>query len=174
MTSNHCDEPSTRKIRVLFVCLGNICRSPLAEGVFRHHVSEAGLGDAFEIDSTGTAGWHQGDPPDGRMCTTALRHGVRLVHQGRQFVAEDLEHFDHILAMDRDNLHDILFLDRDGVFSDRVRLFREYDPEPGDFQVPDPYYGGLSGFESVYEMVERTSSAMLDAFVAHYGLVRHV
>lgn len=161
-----------RPIRILFVCMGNICRSPTAEAVFRHVVHEEGLDDAFEIDSAGTGGWHVGDPPDGRMNETATRHGVPLNGEARQLSADDLDRFDHILAMDRDNLHDILFLDPSGEGGDHVRLFREYDPSPDDFQVPDPYYGGPEGFENVYGIVERTARALLAAMVAHYGLDR--
>ncbi len=159
-----------RPIRVLFVCLGNICRSPLAEGVFRHVVKEAGLDDRFEIDSAGTGSWHTGEAPDPRTSQTARLHGVALDGQARQFMTEDLEKYDLILAMDRDNLHDILYLDVMGERSSHVRLFREFDPEPGDLQVPDPYYGGPEGFETVYRMVERTARALLGSLVAHYGL----
>lgn len=159
-----------RPIRILFVCLGNICRSPLAEGVFRHVVREAGLSDRFEIDSAGTGSWHVGEPPDPRTGRTAQRHGVILDGEARQFAVEDLEHYDLVLAMDRDNLHDILYLDPSGESSSHVRLFREFDPEPDDVQVPDPYYGGPDGFDTVYRIVERTSRALLGSLVAHYGL----
>lgn len=154
-------------MRVLFVCLGNICRSPLAEGVFRDHVERAGLGDSFEVASAGTSGWHVGDRPDARMLETARKHGIELRSRGRQLTAEDLEFHDLVLAMDRDNLHDILYLDPEGRFGDRIRLFREFDPEPGDWQVPDPYYGGPEGFEQVFGMVDRTSRALLGALAAH-------
>lgn len=159
----------SRPLRVLFVCLGNICRSPLAEGVFRQKVREAGLDDAIEIDSAGTGAWHVGNPPDRRMMATAKRHGVDLSAQrARQFVDTDLADFDHILAMDRSNLHDILFLDTGDDFGHRVTLFRQWDPEPGDYEVPDPYYGGDQGFEEVYGIVERTSEALLSGLQAHY------
>lgn len=154
-------------MRVLFVCLGNICRSPLAEGVFRDHVDRAGLADSFEVASAGTAGWHVGDRPDARMLETARRHGIELSSRGRQLRAEDLESHDLLLAMDRDNLHDILYLDPEGRFADKVRLFREFDPDPGDWQVPDPYYGGPEGFEQVFDIVDRTCRALLGALAAH-------
>ncbi|NNE71111.1 MAG: low molecular weight phosphotyrosine protein phosphatase [Rhodothermales bacterium] len=157
-------------ISVLFVCLGNICRSPLAEGVFRDQVERAGLEDRFEIDSAGTGNWHVGQPADKRMQATASRHGVMLTSRGRQFGHADFKDFDHILVMDRSNLHDVLFLDRTEQFTDRVKLFREFDPEPDDYQVPDPYYGGDDGFETVYAIVERTSEALLASLMAHYGL----
>jgi len=166
-----------RPIRVLFVCLGNICRSPVAEAVFRDVVRRRGLGHAFEIDSSGTGSWHVGHPPDSRMRATAERHGINMDGmRARQFTAGDHSDFDHIFAMDKDNLQDILALDpgapqRDGSRY-RVRLFREADPEPEDFQVPDPYYGGDAGFERVFEMVLRTSEVLVDRFEEEFGLVR--
>jgi protein-tyrosine phosphatase len=160
-----------KKIKILFVCLGNICRSPLAEGVFRHHVREAGLDGVIEIDSAGTGSWHVGSPPDERMQRTALRFGISLQDQkARQFLDRDLESYDQILVMDKDNLNDVLFLDRKDTFGHKVRLFREFDPEPGDYQVPDPYYGGERGFEEVYEMVDRASKALLNRLVEEHDL----
>jgi protein-tyrosine phosphatase len=159
----------SRPVRVLFVCLGNICRSPLAEGVFRDKVRAAGLSDRIEIDSAGTGGWHVGEPPDRRMIATARGHGVDLSAQrARQFADTDLADFDHILAMDKSNLHDILYLDEGQDFGQRVTLFRQWDPEPGTYEVPDPYYGGPEGFEEVYRMVDRTAENLLQGLVAHY------
>ena len=161
----------SRPVRVLFVCLGNICRSPLAEGVFRDKVRAAGLDGIIDIDSAGTGAWHVGNPPDRRMMATAKRQGVDISAQrARQFVATDLADFDHILAMDKSNLHDILFLDAGDDFGHRVTLFRQWDPEPGDYEVPDPYYGGDAGFEHVYEIVDRTAEALLKGLAAHYEL----
>jgi len=165
--------PSPEKIKVLFVCLGNICRSPLAEGVFRHTVEERGLARHFEIDSAGTGSWHVGEPPDRRMSATARAHGVFLDGQrARQFSRRDLAQYDHIFVMDKENLQDVLFLDHDDSFGHKVRLFREFDPEPGDFQVPDPYYGGPEGFEKVFQIVERTSQKLLEALANEYDLDR--
>ncbi len=162
---------SSDPIRVLFVCLGNICRSPLAEGYFQHLVNEQGLADRFEIDSAGTGPWHVGDPPDARMRSTARRRGVSLEDlRGRQLERLDLQRFDHIFVMDKSNLHDTLALDPSGDHSTRVRLFREFDPEPETYQVPDPYTGGQAGFEHVYDIVERTSRAILDRFKEIYDL----
>jgi protein-tyrosine phosphatase len=156
---------------VLFVCLGNICRSPVAEGVFRQKVREAGLEEVIEIDSAGTGAWHVGNPPDRRMMATARSKGVDLSAQrARQFVDTDLADFDHILAMDKSNLHDILYLDTGNDFGSRVMLFRQWDPEPGDYEVPDPYYGGDEGFEDVYRIVDRTAEALLKGLAAHYEL----
>ena len=159
-------------IRVLFVCLGNICRSPLAEGVLRHRVERAGLSDRIKVDSAGTGAWHVGEPPDRRMSETAKRHGVPLDGQtARQFKAVDLETFHHVFVMDKNNLNDVLYLDSDEAFEFKVRLFREFDPDPGDFQVPDPYYGGPEGFENVFTMVDRTCDLLLHRLVEEHDLL---
>jgi len=164
-----------KKIRVLFVCLGNICRSPLAEGVFRKIVRERGLEDCFEIDSAGTGPWHVGEPPDRRMQATANKHGVSLEGiRGRQISVKDLETYDYIFVMDKHNLHDVLYLDPEGKWGHKVQLFRVFDPEPGDYQVPDPYYGGPQGFEHVYEVVERTAQALLDRLIEKHDLTAAV
>ena len=160
-----------RPVRVLFVCLGNICRSPLAHALFQQKVAEAGLADRVEVDSAGTGDWHVGDPPDARMTATAEAHGVDLSDlRGRQLERADLADTDHVFVMDKQNLHDALALDPDGDHGTRVRLFREFDPEPGDYQVPDPYYGDGDGFETVYAIVDRTTDAVLGRLRAAYGL----
>lgn len=160
-----------QKVRICFVCLGNICRSPLAEGIFRHLVKEANLNDAFEIDSAGTGDWHVGQSPDRRMRETARKNGVSLSGQrARQFVAKDLSYYDHIFAMDKNNLHDILYLDRHDRYGHKARLFREFDPEPGDYQVPDPYYGGRQGFDNVYAIAERTARLLLHRLIEEHKL----
>ena len=157
--------------RVLFVCLGNICRSPLAEGLFQQKVNRAGLAGEIEVDSAGTGGWHVGAPPDRRMTATAAKHGTDLSRlKARQLVRADLDDFDHVFVMDKSNLHDTLYLDPEGDHSTRVRLFREFDPEPGDFQVPDPYYGGDAGFEHVYAIADRTTDAILERLREIYDL----
>jgi len=162
-------------IRIQFVCLGNICRSPLAKTVFQDKVEEAGLEDQFEIASSGTGDWHVGDTADDRMRKTAKRKGLSLEeHRASQFQAEDFEQFDHIFVMDKSNLNDVLHLDEDDEHGGKVRLFREFDPDPGDYQVPDPYHGGREGFENVYDIVERTSDMLLHRLVDEYDLVEHV
>ncbi|MFO8232918.1 MAG: low molecular weight protein-tyrosine-phosphatase [Longimonas sp.] len=158
-------------IRIQFVCLGNICRSPLAEGVFREKVEARGLADAFEIDSSGTGDWHVGSKADGRMRATARKHGLSIEdHRASQFQPADLEAYDHIFVMDKSNLNDVLFLDDNDQYSGKVRLFRELDPEPGNYQVPDPYHGGEEGFERVYNIVDRTAEVLLDRLIEEYDL----
>ncbi len=158
-------------VRILFVCLGNICRSPLAEGVFRRQVERAGLSSQIDIDSAGTGSWHVGEAPDTRMQATSSERGVDISQQqARQVTLADLARFDHIFVMDKDNLSDVLSLDPDGRHHHKVRLFREFDPEPGDYQVPDPYYGGADGFGLVFDIAERTASMILHRLVEEYGL----
>lgn len=142
--------------RVQFVCMGNICRSPAAEGLFRHHVAEQGLADRFHIESAGTIGYHAGEPPDERMARAARRRGVDISAQrANHFRPADFERFDLILAMDRANLRDILAHDRQGLHAHRVRLFLDFHPNPPPVRdVPDPYYGGLEGFEHVLDLIE--------------------
>ena len=152
----------TDPVALCFVCLGNICRSPLAEGVFLHLARERGVADRFAVDSSGTGGWHVGNAPDPRSVAVAAQHGVRLPSRARQFHADDIERFDLFLAMDVSNRDTLI--DR-GVPADRVRLMRSFDPacagnrEP---EVPDPYYGGEAGFEDVYTMLEAACNGLLD------------
>jgi protein-tyrosine phosphatase len=148
---------------VLFVCLGNICRSPLAEGVFRHLVEERGLTDRFTIDSAGTGAWHVGQPPDHRSADVAARHGITLTGRGRQVRARDLERFDVIVAMDRENLRDLQELAGTTDGRGRLHLLREFDPEADQPDVPDPYFDGPSGFETVYRMVRRSCEHLLES-----------
>ncbi len=150
--------------RLLFVCMGNICRSPLAEGVFRHLAREAGLEDKFEIASAGTGDWHVGNPPDRRMRQTAARHGVSLDGQRAQVVTPaHLDAYDLILAMDPQNLRHLQAMARRPEQAAKIALFRSHDPEPGDGAVPDPYHGDADGFEEVYRIVQRTAVALLQS-----------
>ena len=151
------------KTGVLFVCLGNICRSPLAEHVFRHLAAERGLADSFMVDSAGTGAWHVGEAPDARSAEVALRHGITLDGQARQVTTEDFATYDLILAMDRDNLRTIEKASHAAHGDARLELLRRWDPDAhGDLEVPDPYYGAGSGFDHVYDMVERSCRALLD------------
>jgi protein-tyrosine phosphatase len=149
------------RIRVLFVCLGNICRSPLAEGIFQNLVRVRGLERHYEIESAGTGAWHVGEKPDVRSVAVARRNGVDLTSRARQVDAPDLSAFDYVIAMDHENLSDLRALARRHGGAARLRLLREFDPEPGDLQVPDPYYGGPDGFDDVFTMVHRSCAALL-------------
>ena len=152
---------SHAKIHVLFVCMGNICRSPTAEGVFRHHVEKAGLSDRFLIDSAGTHAYHVGEPADRRARAAAERRGMSLegIH-ARRVSAEDFERFDHIIAMDQDNL-DRLREEASHEYATKLRLFLDY-ANVSESEVPDPYYGGAAGFERVLDLVEEASRGLLE------------
>ncbi len=148
-------------IRVLFVCLGNICRSPAAEAAFRHIVDEEGLSDAFEIDSAGTGAWHTGEEADPRMREAGRRRGMNVRSIARQVTADDFERFDHILAMDGSNLRALMGL-APAKSRSNFRLFRNLDPEGAGRDVPDPYYGAARGFDEVLDIVTRTARALFD------------
>ena len=153
--------PHSPPTRVLFVCLGNICRSPLAENVFRRLVEEAGLGERFEIDSAGTGSWHVGERPDARAASVARARGIELQGRARQVTQEDLVAFDYVLAMDRENLEELEYMARRGDATAEIRLLRAYDPHADREEVPDPYYGGPSGFEDVFDIVSRSCRSLL-------------
>jgi protein-tyrosine phosphatase len=150
------------KFRLLFVCLGNICRSPAAEGVMRRLVEETGLGDRIEIDSAGTAGWHEGKRADPRMRKASARRGLDLTHLARQVHPTDLAEFDLVLAMDRQNQADLLALDSAGLYPARIRLLCEFCTRHEAREVPDPYYGGEAGFEHVLDLLEDACTGLLD------------
>ena len=154
--------PTDASISILFVCLGNICRSPLAEGVMRHLIRERGLEGRVRIDSAGTGAWHAGEAPDPRSTEVARRNGVALEGRARQLRPRDLKEFDWVVAMDRDNLRGIQSMKESAGGAAEVCLLREFDPDPGDREVPDPYYGGPDGFADVYAMVRRSLEAFLD------------
>ncbi len=147
--------------RIMFVCLGNICRSPAAEAVFAHIVKKRGLEDRYWADSSGTAAYHVGEPSDGRMRRAAETRGIVIAHRGQQLKREHLRKFDMIFCMDRENLDDARRLTRDPAELQKIQLFRDFDPN-GKGDVPDPYYGGPDGFEKVLDMVTRCSEALLD------------
>jgi protein-tyrosine phosphatase len=148
-------------MRILFVCLGNICRSPTAEAVMRGLVAEAGLDGEVEVESAGTGSWHLGDPPDPRAVAAAAERGVELDGAARQVTEADFERFDLLIAMDRSNRDGLLRLAPDEDARGRVRLLSDFgDGGPAD--VPDPYYGGEEGFAEVLGIVERRCTALLD------------
>lgn len=147
-------------MKILFVCLGNICRSPTAEGVFRHKLRQAGWEGRVEVDSAGTGDWHCGNPPDRRACQAAARRGYRLdALRARQVVAEDFRRFDLILAMDRHNLAHLQAL-RPAGSDAQLDLFLARYGLPVD-EVPDPYYGGPEGFDAVLDLIEQAADALL-------------
>ncbi len=157
--------------RVLFVCMGNICRSPTAEGVMRDLVEQAGLGDRIGLDSAGTGAWHAGEPPDPRSVAAAARRGVRLDGQARKVRRSDFEQFDLLLALDDENARDLRRAAPDADAAAKVRLLREFDPDAGgdDLDVPDPYYGGADGFGHVLDLVEAACRGLLDELRGRVG-----
>ena len=151
-----------KPIRVLFVCMGNICRSPTAEGVFRKLHREVAPEFDIEVDSAGTHAYHVGDPPDLRAHTAALKRGVDISgHRGRQATFQDFHHFDYVIAMDSDNLRRLQAI-RPKEAKGQLRLLLEYAPAAGLLDVPDPYYGSAGGFEKVLDLVEQGGRGLLD------------
>jgi protein-tyrosine phosphatase len=178
------------KIKVLFVCLGNICRSPMAEAIFHHKIEQKGLTNFFEADSAGTAGYHVGKPADRRTISTVERMGIRITHSARQVATPDLTYYDYILAMDAENMEILNTLaEADGVLGGKLYLMRDFEPgtqphntanerqpytninpladTPRDpltpnLAVPDPYYGGEEGFQEVYDILDRTIGNFID------------
>ncbi|RDX35030.1 low molecular weight phosphotyrosine protein phosphatase [Kangiella sp. HD9-110m-PIT-SAG06] len=147
---------------VLFVCLGNICRSPTAEGVFQHKVNEAGLGDKIKVDSAGTSAFHEGETPDERSQQEAKKSGYDLSYiRSRKAEAKDFVDFDLVIAMDIENYHNLSLLKTSG-YDDKLKLFiRDYAPQLKIEEVPDPYYGGAQGFTKVLQMIETASDSLL-------------
>ena len=148
---------------ISFVCLGNICRSPLAQGVFQDLVNREKLDQKIFISSAGTGNWHIGNLPDERMRQTAQSKGIKLESRAQQFQSKDFNRFNLILAMDHSNLIRLSEIAPSSLPPDKLMLFRSFDPESNDDQdVPDPYYGGAKGFEEVYSMVKRTCPPLLE------------
>lgn len=147
--------------KLLFVCLGNICRSPSAENIMRHLVAEAGLSGQISCDSAGTSSYHVGAAPDRRMQAAARKKGIQLLGQSRQFSRADFQNFDLILAMDHDNYRNILSLDRTGEYGDKVKMMCDYAHNFRDSEVPDPYYGGESGFDYVIDLLMDACGGLL-------------
>jgi low molecular weight protein-tyrosine phosphatase len=148
-------------MRVLFVCMGNICRSPMAEGVFKRHVAEAGLSHQIASDSAGTHGYHIGEPPDPRAQRALERRGYDISElRARQVTRRDFDEFDHVLAMDEANVRLLARLCPQEQ-AHKLKLFMEFHADPAMREVPDPYYGGVQGFETVLDMVEAAAQGLL-------------
>ncbi|MFO0875315.1 MAG: low molecular weight protein-tyrosine-phosphatase [Phycisphaerales bacterium] len=152
--------PSSRApVSVLFVCMGNICRSPIAEGVFLHVLRQRGLEDRCHVDSAGTGDWHAGERPDHRAIETAERHGIHLPSVARAVTRDDFDRFDHLICMDRLNARELLAR---GAPPKKVRLLLDFDQTIGHDELPDPYYGDVAGFELVFTLCERACTAVAD------------
>ncbi len=151
------------KFRILFVCLGNICRSPAAEGVMKALLEKEKLSDRVEVDSAGTSGWHIGELPDSRMRQAARQRGLVLDSRARKIKApEDFEKFDMIIVMDEENLCDLKALDRNGKYAHKIFKMTDFCRKYQTDEVPDPYYGGYSGFENVLNLLEDAAAGLLD------------
>ncbi|MEM8893752.1 MAG: low molecular weight protein-tyrosine-phosphatase [Bacteroidota bacterium] len=156
------------QIQVLFVCLGNICRSPLAEAVFQHKVSQSGLNKKIMVDSCGTGAYHIGEDPDPRSEDVARAHGVPINHKARQLNKADIQTFHYILGMDDQNIRNIRRLVSES--SDHIYKMRDFDDQGRGGDVPDPYYGGAEGFELVYQMLDRSCDRLLKKIILDNGL----
>jgi len=151
------------QIKVLFVCMGNICRSPTAHGVFEHLVMSENLSDRIYVDSAGTHAYHVGEDPDPRSQEVARQRGIKLDHlRARKAIAEDFEKFDYVLAMDQDNFYNLSTI-CPSKHREKLKLFLDFAPQLKPVrEVPDPYYGGPKGFDNVFDMVEQASIGLLD------------
>lgn len=159
------------KIKVVFVCLGNICRSPAAEGAFKHLVNKRGLADLFEIDSAGTADYHVGEEPHEMTTQVARERGIILKHHCRQFQYADFLTYDYIISMDNSNYRSLFSLARDEIQRKKILNFRKFDSTvKGEPDVPDPYYDGIAGFEHVQDIVERSSIGFLDWILENHSI----
>lgn len=149
-------------IRVLFICLGNICRSPAAEGAFAHLVKKSGLEKQINVDSAGTSDYHIGEKSDSRMRKHAAKRGIHLTHRARQFVKKDFENFDYIIAMDHNNYQDILTVSDQIEHHNKVYMMSDFKIKCHEIEVPDPYYEGPECFERVLDIVTDSSQGLLD------------
>lgn len=150
-----------KKTRILFVCLGNICRSPLAEAIFKHQISTQGLAHLFEAHSCGTANYHVGDSPDPRTIRNAIKNGVHIDHLGRQLSVDDFENYDHLFVMDKNNLKNALRLTNNSAHQSKVSLMRNYDSMGKGEDVPDPYYGTEHDFQEVFDILNRSIEQLI-------------
>ena len=153
--------------KILFVCLGNICRSPAAEGIFNQKIKERDLENFFVVDSAGTGNWHVGNLPDQRMRSTALSRGIELNSRSRQIEENDLYEFDQILVMDKDNLNAVKSLTKDqhNPINSKIKLILNYSKNSQLDEVPDPYYGGQNGFEKVIDLLDDAMDGLIDSLM---------
>ncbi|MFC5049709.1 low molecular weight protein-tyrosine-phosphatase [Rubritalea spongiae] len=151
-------------MKILFVCLGNICRSPAGENIFRHTVQQADIADQWEIDSAGTEAWHTGKGPDPRMTKTLQSRSIEVTGKARQIQAHDLEDFDLILTMDDENFSNVSKLDPQKLYADKIKKFTSFCRQHSETEVPDPYYGGQDGFELVVDLLEDGCSAIIETY----------
>jgi protein-tyrosine phosphatase len=148
-------------MKLLFVCLGNICRSPAAENIMNHLAAQSSLGNEIECDSAGTGGYHIGSPPDRRMQAAAVKRNIPMIGSARQFTKADFTDFDLILAMDRENYQNILALDPQGQYRDKVKMMCDFASHHPDKEVPDPYFGGAEGFDYVIDLLTDACGGLL-------------
>ena len=153
--------------KILFVCLGNICRSPAAEGIFKKKIKDRELENLFVVDSAGTGGWHVGNLADRRMREAALSRGIELTSRSRKIDHNDLYEFDHILVMDKDNLNAVKSLIKDNTYpiNSKIKLILSYSKKSQLDEVPDPYYGGQNGFESVLDLLDDAIDELIDSLI---------
>ena len=153
--------------KILFVCLGNICRSPAAEGIFKKKIKDRELENLFVVDSAGTGGWHVGNLADRRMREAALSRGIELTSRSRKIDHNDLYEFDHILVMDKDNLNAVKLLIKDDIhpINSKIKLILSYSKKSQLDEVPDPYYGGQNGFENVLDLLDDAIDELIDSLI---------
>jgi protein-tyrosine phosphatase len=150
-------------MKICFICQGNIIRSPLAESMFRHLAEQKGLVHKYQLSSAGTSAYHVGEPPDRRMRQVAAKHGFEYSGQAKQFIRQDLENYDLLVVMDKDNLRIIESMAQNETQLNKIRMMREFDSQgSADQDVPDPYYGGVEGFEVTYQIVKRSCEGLLE------------
>jgi protein-tyrosine phosphatase len=152
----------SNRLGVLFICMGNICRSPLAEGLFLHKINQLGVAKRFAVDSCGTGGWHVGERPDHRILDVASQHGISLPSRARQVHVDDFDHFEYLICMDQENQANVISM---GAPLEKVRLLLEFDGASPEREVPDPYYGGPQGFDHVFLLIDAATDSMLECLL---------
>jgi len=157
-------------IKVLFICLGNICRSPLAEGIFIKKVKEKDLDEVIEVDSCGTSQYHIGELPDPRTRENAKANGLELDQKARQFKKEDFRKYDYLIPMDQANYDTVKRVDQTDSFGKKMILMRDFDSQEKGADVPDPYFGGEEGFQKVYDILDRSTSNFLEFLIKEHDL----